>query len=350
MPYRRPKRRRVMRRRRVVRRAPRRALRRAPRRKFTVGKRKTRFGTASNLSAMLRHFSPIGFCSVKDFDHYSFYHYLTQAGAGNLTHSWLYRANDICFPVVNFGDGSITTAPPAGKHYSARGVALLAKYYQTHQVKSFTYKARLTYKLAPPPDLATSTADVHASTPPRLYMAWRISDDAPITIQDNSTSAEMFSAVVEQGMLGWRYKQLQPSSTSARTENISVTIPIRKFYKMAVNNMTNSNHFTCTTPSSATPTGWTGPLNPVYFQFVVFCVNPGENTTEFLRTFAIGYALDVKRSYTVRSYERKNAPVGRSETLASGAYAQQSKDADEYAVLDNTFGGVITATDAIDES
>lgn len=230
-----------------------------------------RFGRVANFTPLVRSVPPVAVSKLsrRGLVGGTFLHNID--GGATITRTvknFVFRANDIVQPTCVDGD----TAPNANTwntswgsttRLSALGLNRIAPMYLEHSVYGFGFDFVL--KLQALPQVANVL---------NFFMGWRITDDAPLGVDTDTTPHSCFDQIVNTRGLGWRFKNLRLSSVSQTVGRVKGYIPIRKFYKYPIFTRNEQLELACRTPDT-TPTNWTSPQNPCYFQLVIFCYYMG---------------------------------------------------------------------------
>lgn len=263
-------------------------------------------------------------------------------GSINTCESYVFRANDIVNPICKNGDqtgqGGTWETSIGAERTSVCGLNRVAPLYGKHQVLRYGLRAAFTFRMSGPDQLTSI---------PRLFIAWRISDECPLYPTAATPGDTCFEDVVHRRGVGWRYKEVRNLQMNRnRTVKIGVSIPINKFYKYSLTDLDALKSVTCATPDGSASGGWTSPSNPCYMQMIVFVKHWETNITYVPRfqdmgnpkspasassvseagQYFIGYTLQLTQSFWTKSTERDPDISIQSPTTDGGLDVGSEED------------------------
>ena len=226
----------------------RRTKRRAKRRrasKKTI--RRSRFGKVGNFTHLTQRLPPIASTyMIKPCTSFTnlFYNYDEDPAIRRVALNYVFRCNDVVNPICCNGDSvdsadANTWATSVGTAFrtSMQGLSRIAPLYHEHSVQKFYLSARLQYR-CPNDDAVVNRG---------LFVAWRITDDAPISPDTSTDNTDLYDDIVGRRANGWRFKSLPQYSNRTVTKKVKLAIPIRKFYRYPVFTRDEQEQQTCKT-------------------------------------------------------------------------------------------------------
>lgn len=274
----------------------------------------------------------------------------------NQLDSYVFRANDIVNPICKNSDQTGQAATNwvtswHGDRTSVYGLNRVAPLYAKHQVLRYGMYAHFQFRMSGPDQLISI---------PRIFVAWRISDQCPTHVDAATDGQTGFDDVVNRRTVGWRYvevKNLQMNRN--RSLRVKMSIPITKFYKYTLTDLSALQSLTCDTSNATSATSWSSPANPCYLQMLVFArpwdpsytkipnfqsiANPvaptGTSTQNEAGQWAVSYSVAFTQSFFTKSSER-DPDISIQSTVTDGGADVDATLEDEQQATTATWTGI----------